>query len=62
VDKGSALQFAYNRESIYTGLFYRVEKPTLDARLHHLNSSALKRYSSGGRKEPTIPSLMKRFL
>jgi 2-oxoglutarate ferredoxin oxidoreductase subunit beta len=61
-DKGSALQFAYNRELIYTGVFYRVEKPTLDKRLQQLNASALKRYSSGDRKEPTIPLLMERFL
>jgi 2-oxoglutarate ferredoxin oxidoreductase subunit beta len=60
-DKAAALQLAYSSEPIYTGVFYSVEKPTLDTRLRKLNESALKRYSSKG-GEPTIPSLMERFL
>jgi len=61
VDKATALQLAYTSEPIYTGVFYSILKPTLDARLRQLHESALKRYSSRG-KEPTIPSLMERFL
>jgi 2-oxoglutarate ferredoxin oxidoreductase subunit beta len=60
-DKVAALQLAYSGDPIYTGVFYRIQKPTLDERLRQLHSSALKRYSSSG-KEPTIPSLMERFL
>ena len=60
-DKAAALRLSYNRDPIYTGIFYSIQKPTLDARLRQLQDSALKRYSSRG-KEPTIPSLMERFL
>jgi len=60
-DKAAALRLAYTREPIYTGIFYSIQKPTLDARLRQLHDSALKRYSSRG-KEPTIPRLMERFL
>jgi 2-oxoglutarate ferredoxin oxidoreductase subunit beta len=60
-DKAAALQRSYNRDPVYTGIFYSIQKPTLDARLRQLHDSALKRYSSSG-KEPTIPSLMERFL
>ncbi len=60
-DKVAALQLAYSSDPIYTGIFYSIRKPTLDARLRQLHDSALKRYSSTG-KEPTIPSLMERFL
>jgi 2-oxoglutarate ferredoxin oxidoreductase subunit beta len=61
VDKAAALQLAYSSDPIFTGIFYSVQKPTLDARLRQLHNSALKRYSSRG-EEPTIPSLMERFL
>ena len=60
-DKAAAFRLAYSRDPLYTGIFYRVQKPTLDARLRQLHNSALKRYSSSG-KVPTIPSLMERFL
>jgi 2-oxoglutarate ferredoxin oxidoreductase subunit beta len=60
-NKTAALQLAYSGAPIYTGIFYRIEKPTLDTRLRKLHESALKSYSSGG-NEPTIPSLMERFL
>ena len=60
-DKLAALQLAYSSDPIYTGIFYNLRKPTLEARLRQLNDSALKSYSSRG-LEPTIPSLMERFL
>ncbi|UCF97368.1 MAG: hypothetical protein JSV89_19665 [Spirochaetaceae bacterium] len=60
-DKAAALQLACSRDLIYTGIFYSVQKPTLDARLQQLHQSALKRYSSSG-KAPSIPSLMERFI
>jgi 2-oxoglutarate/2-oxoacid ferredoxin oxidoreductase subunit beta len=60
-DKLAALQLAYSNDPIYTGVFYNVRKPTLDARLRKLHDGALKSYSSRGR-EPGIPSLMERFL
>jgi len=60
-NKEAALRLAYSSNPIYTGVFYNIRKPTLDARLRQLHDSALKRYSSRGRK-PTIPSLMERFL
>jgi 2-oxoglutarate ferredoxin oxidoreductase subunit beta len=60
-DKVAALQMAYSDDPIYTGLFFRVQRPTLDERLQQLHNSALKRYSARG-GEPTIPSLMERFL
>jgi 2-oxoglutarate ferredoxin oxidoreductase subunit beta len=60
-NKSAALQLAYSTDPIYTGVFYSVHKPTLDARLRQLHESALKRYSANG-KAPSIPSLMERFL
>ena len=60
-DKLAALQLAYSSDPIYTGIFYNLLKPTLEARLRQLNDSALNSYSSRG-LEPTIPSLMERFL
>jgi 2-oxoglutarate ferredoxin oxidoreductase subunit beta len=60
-NKAAALELAYSTDPIYTGVFYSIQKPTLDARLRHLHDSALKRYSARG-KAPSIPSLMERFL
>jgi 2-oxoglutarate ferredoxin oxidoreductase subunit beta len=60
-DKAAALQLAYSHDHVYTGIFYTVQKPILDDRLQQLHQSALKRYSTSG-KEPSIPSLMERFL
>jgi 2-oxoglutarate ferredoxin oxidoreductase subunit beta len=60
-DKLAALQLGYSSDPIYTGIFHNVRKPTLEARLLQLNDGALKSYSSRG-LEPTIPSLMERFL
>jgi len=60
-DRASALQLACSRDPLYTGIFYRVEKSTLDERLQQLHQSALRRYSSNG-KTPSIPSIMERYL
>jgi len=60
-DKAAALELAYSTDPIYTGVFYSIQKPVLDARLRHLRESALKRYSAKG-KAPSILSLMERFL
>jgi 2-oxoglutarate ferredoxin oxidoreductase subunit beta len=60
-DKLAALKLAYSSDPIYTGIFYKVQRPILEVRLRQLHDSALKRYSSGG-GEPSIPSLMERFL
>jgi 2-oxoglutarate ferredoxin oxidoreductase subunit beta len=61
VDKLAALQMAYSSDPVYTGIFYSVRKPTLEARLQRLHDSALNSYSSRD-GEPTIPALMERFL
>lgn len=34
-DKMAAMQLAYSQEPAYSGLFYQIEKPTLDERLQH---------------------------
>ncbi len=60
-NKSAAMELAYSADPIYTGVFYSIRKPTLDARLRHLHESALKRYSAKG-KAPSIPSLMERFI
>ena len=60
-NKSVAMELAYSTDPIYTGVFYSIQKPTLDARLRHLHESALKLYSAKG-KAPSIPSLMERFL
>ena len=61
VDKLAALQLGYSSDPLYTGIFHNVRKPTLEGRLRQLHDSALNSYSSRG-LEPTIPSLMERFL
>ena len=33
-DKMAAMQLAYSQEPAYSGIFYQIEKPTLDERLH----------------------------
>jgi 2-oxoglutarate ferredoxin oxidoreductase subunit beta len=60
-NKQAALQIAYDRERVYTGIIYRTEKPTLAVRLQHLHASALRRYSEKGRR-PTVTSLMERYM
>jgi 2-oxoglutarate ferredoxin oxidoreductase subunit beta len=60
-DKRAALEMAYDNETLNTGIIYRIEKPTLDSRLHHMNESALRHYSAGGRK-PSIIRLMERYM
>jgi len=39
-DKMKALELAYSKEPLYTGVFYQVEKPTLEDRLNILTETA----------------------
>lgn len=41
-DKLEALKFGYSKEPVYTGIFYQIDKPTLDDRLKQIEESANK--------------------
>jgi len=58
-DKMNAFQLAYDTEFIYTGVFYKNQKPTLDERLTKLIDQAV---SVEHNKRMTVEQLLTRFV
>jgi 2-oxoglutarate ferredoxin oxidoreductase subunit beta len=57
-DKVNALQLAYSTDPVYTGIFYQIEKPTLEVRLQ---ADIAKAESDLGGKAATIEELLRSF-
>lgn len=60
-DRMKALEYSYSSDPIYTGIFYRKEKPTLEDRLNDIDTRA-KNIHSGSSLNMTPKQIMEEFL